>query len=42
MRAVALIDGEHSADVVRRALLELPYEWVGAILAGGGEKLQGR
>ena len=41
MRAVALIDGEHSADVVRRALLELPYEWVGAILAGGGEKLKG-
>jgi cyclic 2,3-diphosphoglycerate synthetase len=41
MRAVALIDGEHSADVVRAALLELPYEWVGAILAGGGEKLKG-
>ena len=41
MRAVALIDGEHSADVVRRALLELPYEWVGVILAGGGEKLKG-
>ena len=41
MKAVALIDGEHSADVVRRALLELPYEWVGAILAGGGEKLKG-
>jgi cyclic 2,3-diphosphoglycerate synthetase len=41
MRAVALIDGEHSADVVRRALVELPYEWVGAILAGGGEKLKG-
>jgi cyclic 2,3-diphosphoglycerate synthetase len=41
MRAIALIDGEHSADVVRRALLELPYEWVGAILAGGGEKLKG-
>jgi cyclic 2,3-diphosphoglycerate synthetase len=41
MRAVALIDGEHSADVVRRALLDLPYEWVGVILAGGGEKLKG-
>ncbi len=38
---MALIDGEHSADVVRRALLELPYEWVGTILAGGGEKLKG-
>src|SRR5262249_39929048 len=41
VRAVALIDGEHSADVVRRALLELPYEWVGAILVGGGEKVKG-
>jgi len=41
MRAVALIDGEHSADVVHSALLELPYEWVGAILVGGSEKLRG-
>jgi cyclic 2,3-diphosphoglycerate synthetase len=41
VKAVALIDGEHSADVVRCALLELPYEWVGAILVGGGEKLRG-
>ena len=41
MRAVALIDGEHSAEVLREALLELPYEWVGAILVGGGEKLRG-
>ena len=40
MRAVALIDGEHSPDVVRDALRELPYEWVGAILAGGSEKLR--
>lgn len=40
MRAVALIDGEHAPDVVRRALLELPYEWIGAILAGGSEKLR--
>jgi cyclic 2,3-diphosphoglycerate synthetase len=40
-RAIALIDGEHSADVVRRALRDLPYEWVGAILVGGGEKLKG-
>jgi cyclic 2,3-diphosphoglycerate synthetase len=41
VKAVALIDGEHSADVVRRALLDLPYEWVGAILVGGSEKLKG-
>jgi cyclic 2,3-diphosphoglycerate synthase len=40
MKAIALIDGEHSADVVRRALVDLPYQWVGAILAGGGEKLR--
>jgi cyclic 2,3-diphosphoglycerate synthase len=41
VRAVALIDGEHSADVIRAALRELPYEWVGAILVGGSEKLKG-
>ena len=40
MKAVALIDGEHAPDVVRQALRELPYEWVGAILAGGTEKLR--
>ncbi|HUY71857.1 MAG TPA: hypothetical protein VMV08_06410 [Gaiellaceae bacterium] len=40
MRAVALIDGEHAPDVVRQALGELPYEWVGAILVGGTEKLR--
>jgi cyclic 2,3-diphosphoglycerate synthetase len=40
-RAVALIDGEHYASVVRDALAELPYEWVGAILVGGTEKLRG-
>ncbi len=40
MKAVALIDGEHSPEVVRQALAELPYEWVGAILAGGTEKLR--
>ena len=34
MRAVALIDGEHYPEVVRDALTELPYEWVGAILVG--------
>ena len=41
MRAVALIDGEHAPEVVRDALAELPYEWVGAILVGGTEKLRG-
>jgi cyclic 2,3-diphosphoglycerate synthetase len=40
-RAVALIDGEHYAPVLRDALAELPYEWVGAILVGGTEKLRG-
>lgn len=39
-RAVALIDGEHLAPVVREALRELPYLWVGAILVGGTEKLR--
>jgi cyclic 2,3-diphosphoglycerate synthetase len=39
-RAVALIDGEHHAPVVREALRALPYEWVGAILVGGTEKLR--
>jgi cyclic 2,3-diphosphoglycerate synthase len=41
MKAVALIDGEHYAPVVRDALHALPYEWVGAILVGGSEKLRG-
>lgn len=41
MRAVALIDGEHYADVVRDALAELPYEVVAAVLVGGAEKLKG-
>ena len=39
-RAVALIDGEHYAPVVRDALRALPYEFVGAILVGGTEKLR--
>jgi len=39
-KAVALIDGEHRADVVRDALAALPYEMVGAILVGGSEKLR--
>jgi cyclic 2,3-diphosphoglycerate synthetase len=42
MRAVALIDGEHVPEVVRDALDELPYEWCGAILVGGTEKLRGK
>jgi cyclic 2,3-diphosphoglycerate synthetase len=41
VRAVALIDGEHYLSVVRDALAELPYEFVGAILVGGTEKLRG-
>lgn len=39
-RAVALVDGEHYAPVVRDALASLPYEWVGALLVGGTEKLR--
>jgi cyclic 2,3-diphosphoglycerate synthetase len=41
VRALALIDGEHYAPVVRDALRELPYEVVGALLVGGTEKLRG-
>ena len=41
VRAVAVIDGEHYADVVRAALAELPYEFVAAVLVGGVEKLRG-
>jgi cyclic 2,3-diphosphoglycerate synthase len=41
MRAVAVIDGEHYAAVVRDALASLPYEFVGAVLVGGTEKLRG-
>jgi cyclic 2,3-diphosphoglycerate synthase len=40
-RAVVVIDGEHYAPVVRDAIAELPYEVVGAWLAGGIEKLRG-
>jgi cyclic 2,3-diphosphoglycerate synthase len=40
-RAVALIDGEHHAPVVRDALAALPYEIVAAVLVGGSEKLRG-
>lgn len=41
MRAVAVIDGEHYAPVVRDALAQLPYEFAAAYLAGGTEKLRG-
>ena len=41
MKAIALIDGEHHADVVRDALAELPFDFVGALLVGGTEKLRG-
>ena len=41
-RALALIDGEHYAPVLRDALEALPYEVVGALLVGGTEKLRGR
>ena len=41
MRALALIDGEHYADVVVDAFAELPYEVVGAVALGGTEKLKG-
>jgi cyclic 2,3-diphosphoglycerate synthetase len=41
VKALAIIDGEHYAPVVRDALAELPYEFVGALLVGGTEKLRG-
>jgi len=41
MRAVAIVDGDHYPDVVRAALAELPYEFVGVMLIGGAEKLRG-
>ena len=41
MRTLAVIDGEHYASTVRDALAELPYEFVGALMAGGTEKLRG-
>jgi len=41
VRAVAVIDGEHYASVVRAALDELPYEIVAGVLVGGTEKLRG-
>ena len=41
MRALALIDGEHYPSTVRDALAELPYEFAGALMVGGTEKLRG-
>jgi cyclic 2,3-diphosphoglycerate synthetase len=41
VKALAVIDGEHYAPVVRDALDELPYEFVAAVLVGGQEKLRG-
>jgi cyclic 2,3-diphosphoglycerate synthetase len=40
-RTLAIIDGEHYAPTVRDALAELPYDFVGAYLVGGTEKLRG-
>jgi cyclic 2,3-diphosphoglycerate synthase len=40
-RAIVVIDGEHYAPVVRDAIADLPYDVVGAWLAGGTEKLRG-
>jgi cyclic 2,3-diphosphoglycerate synthetase len=40
-RALVAIDGEHYPPVVRDAIAGLPYEVVGAWLAGGTEKLRG-
>jgi cyclic 2,3-diphosphoglycerate synthetase len=40
VKAVALIDGEHYAPVVKAALEELPYEFVAAHVVGGTEKLR--
>ncbi len=40
-KALALIDGEHYAEVVTDAFGELPYEVVGAVALGGTEKLKG-
>jgi cyclic 2,3-diphosphoglycerate synthetase len=40
-RALAVVDGEHYAPVVRDALVELPYAFAGALMVGGGEKLRG-
>jgi cyclic 2,3-diphosphoglycerate synthase len=41
VRALAIVDGEHYAPVVRDALAVLPYDFVAAVLVGGHEKLRG-
>lgn len=41
IRTLALIDGEHYASTVRDALAELQYDFVGAVMVGGTEKLRG-
>jgi len=41
VRTLALIDGEHYPATVRDALADLPYEFVGALMVGGTEKLRG-
>jgi cyclic 2,3-diphosphoglycerate synthase len=41
MRAVAIVDGETYPDVVRGALAELPYDFVGVMLVGAPDKLRG-
>jgi len=40
LRALAIVDGEHYAPVVRDALAALPYEFVAAVFVGGTEKLR--
>jgi cyclic 2,3-diphosphoglycerate synthetase len=40
-RTLAVIDGEHYASTIRDALAELPYEFAGAVMVGGTEKLRG-
>jgi cyclic 2,3-diphosphoglycerate synthase len=40
-RALVVIDGEHYAPVLRDAIAGLPYDVIGAWLAGGTEKLRG-
>jgi cyclic 2,3-diphosphoglycerate synthetase len=40
-RAIVAIDGEHYPPVVRDAIAGLPYDVIGAWLAGGSEKLRG-
>jgi cyclic 2,3-diphosphoglycerate synthetase len=41
VRAVAIVDGEHYAPVVRDALASLPHDVVAAVFVGGTEKLRG-